>query len=67
MDLHVFYILIYIFNLNVSGSNECAYRSDFLKYYFYYFYGYANFCICTLHFQYPSAFENLLHHASQLK
>jgi hypothetical protein len=67
MDLCVFDIFIFIFNSNGLESNECAYRSDFLKYDYYYFYGYANFCLCTLYFQYPSAFGNFLHHASQFK
>jgi hypothetical protein len=69
MDLCVFDILYFILflNSNGSGSNECAYRSDFFKYDFYYFDGYGNFCLCTLYFQYPSAFGNFLHNASQLK
>jgi hypothetical protein len=68
MDLCVFYIFIKIKNYSDgSGSNERAYDSDFLKCYFYYFYGHANFCLCTLYFQHPSTFGNFLHHASQLK
>jgi hypothetical protein len=68
MDLCVFGILIFnFFYSDGSGSNEYAYHSSFLKYDFYYFYGHANFCLCTLYFQYPSAFGNFLHHASQLK
>jgi hypothetical protein len=67
MDLCVFkFIYLFIYS-DGSGSNECAYRFDFLKYDFYYFYGHPNFCLCTLYFQYPSAFGNFLHHASQLK
>jgi hypothetical protein len=50
-----------IFNFlysNGSGSNESVYHFDILKYDFYYFYGHANFCLCTLYFQYPSTFGN---------
>jgi hypothetical protein len=52
MDLCVFYIYIYIYYLDGSERNECAYCSDLLKNddYYYYFYGYANFCLCTLYF-----------------
>jgi hypothetical protein len=53
MDLCVFdiiIIIIIIFYSYGSRSNECAYRSDFLKYDFYFFYGHANFCLCTLYF-----------------
>jgi hypothetical protein len=66
MDLCVFDIF-YFFYLDGSRSNECANHFDFLKYYFYYFYGHANFCLCILYFQYPSVIGNFLHHASQLK
>jgi hypothetical protein len=66
MDLCVFDMFFFLF-LDVSGSNECAYHSGFLKYKFYYSYGHANFCLCTLYFQYPSAFGNFLHHALELK
>jgi hypothetical protein len=67
MDLCVSDFFIFYFYSDGSGSNECAYCSDFLKYDFYYFYGHTNFCLCTLYFQYPSTFGNFLHHASQLK
>jgi hypothetical protein len=51
MDLCVFYIyfLIFLYS-NRLGSNEYAYHSDFLKFDFYYFYGHANFCLCTMYF-----------------
>jgi hypothetical protein len=65
----VFFIFSVDFlNSDGSGSNECAYRFDFLKdgYYYYYFYGNANFCLCTMYFQYTSTFGNFMHHASQL-
>jgi hypothetical protein len=52
MDLCFFYFYFFF----ESGSNEYAYHSDFLKYDFYYFYGHANFCLCTLYFQYPEFF-----------
>jgi hypothetical protein len=64
----VFLIFFYFyFYSDGSRSNEYAYRSDFLKYDFYYFCGHGNFCLCTLYFQYPLAFGNFLLHASQLK
>jgi hypothetical protein len=62
----LFFIFLFFYS-DVSGSNECAHLSDFLKYDFYYFYGHANFCLCTLYFQYPSTLGNFLHHASQLQ
>jgi hypothetical protein len=64
----MFFIFFYIFFYSDGlGSNECAYHSNYMKYYFSYFYGHANFCLYTLYFQYPSAFGNFLHHALQLK
>jgi hypothetical protein len=66
----VFLILnfsLFLIYSDESRSNECAYCFDFLKYDFYYFYRHAKFCLCTLYFQYPSAFGNFLYHASQLK
>jgi hypothetical protein len=51
MDLCVLILFYFnLKNLDGSGSNECAYHSDFLKYDFYFFYGHANFCLCTLYF-----------------
>jgi hypothetical protein len=67
MDLCVFDFILFFNYLDGSGSNECAYCSNSSKHDFYYFYGHANFCLFTLYFQYPSAFGNFLHHASQLK
>jgi hypothetical protein len=44
-----FYFLFFIFiNSDGSRSNECANRSDFLKYDFYYCYGHANFCLFSV-------------------
>jgi hypothetical protein len=68
MDLCVFDIFILFKKIQMGHEAKlCAHRSDFLKYDFYYCYGHANFCLCTLYFQYPSAFGNFLHYASQLK
>jgi hypothetical protein len=50
MDLCAFDILIFFSYSDGSGSNECAYYYDFIKYDFYYFYGHANFCLCILYF-----------------
>jgi hypothetical protein len=50
MDLCVFKIFKIFFYSDELESNECAYRFDFLKYDFYYFYRHANFCLCTLYF-----------------
>jgi hypothetical protein len=65
----IFMIFLIFFKINSDGlgSNECAYHSDFQKYDFYYFYGHAIFCLCTMYFQYPSTFGNFLHYASHLK
>jgi hypothetical protein len=60
--------LIYLIYLFIHMGNECAYRSDFLKYDFYYFYGHANFCLCTLYFQYHQhlgIFCTMLHNSSR--
>jgi hypothetical protein len=39
----VFFIYFIFFYSDRLGSNQYAYRFDFLKYDFYYFYGHANF------------------------
>jgi hypothetical protein len=67
MALCVFDIILFYFLIQMDQEAMSAYCSDFLKYVFYYFYGHANFCLCTLYFQCPSALGNFLHHASQLK
>jgi hypothetical protein len=64
MNLCVFYLILKKNYLDGSESNDYSCRS---KYDYYYFYGYEKFCLCTLYFQYPSAFGNFLYHASQLK
>jgi hypothetical protein len=68
MDLCVFDILKKKLNSDGSRRNECVYFFNFLKYDFYYFYGHAKFCFCTLYFQYPLAFRNfctMLHNSSR--
>jgi hypothetical protein len=79
MDLCVFYIILNFFKIQMDQeamSITVMILSNiiiiiiiiiikFIK--FYYFYRHANFCFCTLYFQYPSTFGNFLYHASQLK
>jgi hypothetical protein len=45
-----------------SRSNEYAYHFDFLKYDFYYFYGYAKFCVK----EYLSIFKHILENIQRI-
>jgi hypothetical protein len=71
MDLCVLdFSFILILDSDGSRSNECAYRFDFLKYDFYFFYGHANFCLKFIHYifsthQHLEIFCTTLHNSSR--